>query len=807
MIHGGKSYVSSQPAFSNDAKRLLICTGNTVSVFSTSTGMLITELEGHKALVTSVVVVPSTAKLFNYCWTSSLDGTICYWDFLTPELIKTIYIRLPIFSMVIPGLMSKQDNDSGKQADVFAYVTVEDVSNPGDKPKPLCGQVRKCNLTTSKLAGLILKETSRPSFITGSPSGEFVGIQSKRTLYIWKVPADDSGSVAKKMKLHHTKEFTTLAFHPNGSIVAAGDVTGRILVWRGFGSRTLTGFEQTKPVLTQHEEERPGVRADDDADSCTTWHWHSSEVKFLAFSSDGAYLYSGGNEGVLVLWQLETGKKKFLPRIGSTLLYFVHSPDPTLSAISCADNQVHLMKMSSLEIVKSIAGIKLPCPFPDMWGGLSSGIFFDHSASMVAVPTENYRVQFYSLLDNREISEVQICERNYQPSNETTVVVNIVALSHDGSMMSTVETRLPEDGIGGLVSLKFWASETQKKDFRLSTIVYEPHRDCAISAITFHPSRAMAVSSSYGGDFKIWVCNDVPQSKDRGCEYSSWVCHSVGSYKDKPMTAAAFSADGSVLAVAAETVITLWDPDRNYLVAVIGETYTPIVSLSFVGKSEYIVSTSHDSRPQLSLWCMSKLCRTWSYNIFIEAVACSHDASSFAVLACFPSPSNSVESQAASNFLNHGIIFLFDVDSAVPTATWLVKKAKGGGLAFLPGNQISSFKEKNTAEKQPTTLVVYVDGDHEYIIFDPYSKEQQELTVSSKRDAIDLEEPGRLGYTSIYGELPEFNPKKITEASILPSERPWETIFSGPSHALPPLTKLCSAFLESLLEKRTSTTG
>lgn len=37
------------------------------------------------------------------------------------------------------------------------------------------------------------------------------------------------------------------------------------------------------------------------------------------------------------------------------------------------------------------------------------------------------------------------------------------------------------------------------------------------------------------------------------------------------MTAAAFSADGSVLAVAAETVITLWDPDNNALVAVIGE--------------------------------------------------------------------------------------------------------------------------------------------------------------------------------------------------------------------------------------------
>lgn len=37
------------------------------------------------------------------------------------------------------------------------------------------------------------------------------------------------------------------------------------------------------------------------------------------------------------------------------------------------------------------------------------------------------------------------------------------------------------------------------------------------------------------------------------------------------MTAAAFSADGSVLAVAAESVITLWDPDNNALVGVIAE--------------------------------------------------------------------------------------------------------------------------------------------------------------------------------------------------------------------------------------------
>lgn len=38
------------------------------------------------------------------------------------------------------------------------------------------------------------------------------------------------------------------------------------------------------------------------------------------------------------------------------------------------------------------------------------------------------------------------------------------------------------------------------------------------------------------------------------------------------MTTAAFSSDGSVLAVAADKVITLWDPDRNTLLAVIGDS-------------------------------------------------------------------------------------------------------------------------------------------------------------------------------------------------------------------------------------------
>ncbi|OWM87006.1 hypothetical protein CDL15_Pgr016043 [Punica granatum] len=778
MIRGGRSYVSSSPAFSNDAKRLLVCTGNTVSIFSTATGLQITSLEGHVALVTSVIVVPASSpgsRILCYCWTASLDGTIRYWDFSVPELMKTVDIRMPIFSMVIPSLL-RSPADSERTQGLYAYISTENIRK-SEKPKSLSGQLRKCNLTKSSLiGGVILKETLRPEFISVCPSGRFFGISSKRKLIIWKVPQTDSDQVAlKKIVLHHTKDFTVLAFHQSQRIVAAGDVTGRILIWRGFGNKTFSNSHGLMDGNSQnYDDVRPGVRGDDDAESCSTWHWHPTEVNVLAFSSDGEYLYSGGREGVLVVWQLDTGKKKFLPRIGSPLLYFVDSPDPTLASISCADNQIHLLKMPSLGIMKSISGIKLPFSAPEALKGICGRFAFD-KAGLVALRTEAYGIQCYSLLDDRGISEVYVCERNHQPADEVTVVVTLMALSSDGSVMSTVDVRLPEQDIGGLICLKFWTSAPENKQFTLSTVIYEPHRDSHVSSIAFRPNRLMAVTTSKGGDFKIWVCKDETQQKNELGQSSGWVCHAVGAYKKKPMTAAAFSADGSVLAVAAETVITLWDPDRNVLVAVLGDTFSPIKTLSFIGQSEYLVAAS--------------------------AVACMENSSSFAVVALLPK--SFTESEEMTFVGRDGVILLFDVKQPFPVASWSVIKAEGGGLAFIEGNPLGEY---NSDWRPKHRLLAFINGHHEYILFDPFDdQELVEHSVSVNR-SLASEETEHVGYASLYGELPEFDLKKsqkaAAEAVVVPSERPWETIFSGSSHNLPPLTKLCAAFLESLLEKR-----
>ncbi|XP_034215526.1 uncharacterized protein LOC117627502 isoform X3 [Prunus dulcis] len=672
MIGGGKSYVSAPPAFSTDAKRLLVCTGTVVSIFSTSTGLQIASLEAHDALVTSVIVVPGN-KALSFCWTASLDGTLRYWDFAVAELMKTIDIKMPIFSMVIPSFLGQPEKgmqESALPVHVFAYLSVENTQVQANAPKALRGQIRKCDLTESRLGGGVFAETREPEVITVSPSGKFFGIRNKRKIHIWRVPAIDSKLlVSKKITLHHTRNLTVLAFHPTKTIVAAGDVSGRILTWRGFGNRTFSdGGKLENGTSMNNEEERPGVRGDDDADSCTTWHWHPAGISVLSFSSDGAYLYSGGVEGVLVVWQLDTGKKKFLPRIGSPLLYLTDSSDPSLSSV----------RRFSINI-------------------------FVHSLCFL--------IQF----------------QRY---------------------MKEYATGLP------LITLLGWLPCVQR----------------------------------------IIASN------------STAYLMTVKFLRKKPMTAAAFSADGSVLAVAAETLITLWDPDNNALVAVIGEAQMPIVTLSFAGKSEYLVSVSQGSKPQLSVWSMSKLSESWSYKLHIEDVTCAPDSSSFAVLALLPKSSACMGSNEPSLIGKDGVILLFNATDPVPLAMWSVRKAKGGGLAFLNGNQ-HSFQYNILDGKPPQTLLVYMNGDHEYVMFDPYGNETNELSLTKRESHVALDETGQFGYASIYGELPRFDLKRDQAflAPSAPSQRPWETLFSGSSHNLPPLTKLCSEFMESLLEKRTAT--
>ena len=147
------------------------------------------------------------------------------------------------------------------------------------------------------------------------------------------------------------EKLSCLAFHPSEEYFATGDEKGTIRLWYCLNDRiALNAVGVEKKAQT------------------TTLHWHAHSVSSLSFTPNGAYLLSGGEEAVLVVWQLHTGKKEFVPRVGAPINSVSISTSPVGGSegeylLSLADATFTFINATSLKISRSYSQIKL--------GGLS----------------------------------------------------------------------------------------------------------------------------------------------------------------------------------------------------------------------------------------------------------------------------------------------------------------------------------------------------------------------------------------------------------------------------------------------------
>ena len=61
-------------------------------------------------------------------------------------------------------------------------------------------------------------------------------------------------------------------------------------------------------------------------------------VVLTVFVHVGSNMLSGGQEGVLVMWQYKTHHQEFLPRLGAPINHLAVSPDDSLTAVSQNEN-------------------------------------------------------------------------------------------------------------------------------------------------------------------------------------------------------------------------------------------------------------------------------------------------------------------------------------------------------------------------------------------------------------------------------------------------------------------------------------
>jgi NET1-associated nuclear protein 1 (U3 small nucleolar RNA-associated protein 17) len=396
------------------------------------------------------------------------------------------------------------------------------------------------------------------------------------------------------------------------------------------------------------------------------------------------------------------------------------------------------------------------------------------------------QLQFYNAREDRSIRKLQVATKNPLHYFRNTLIpdhiVQSVAFSKKGEWLVTVDRSPSEVAATSYDSttLKFWLYDERQRRYELNTQINDPHTG-EITGLAYNPSGDMCVTSSSDGKFKVWVLverqsdeDDVEAEGDNNAENvrkdnaddkpsegltlppppapsaaasspaetMCWACRSVGFFRDLRATAAAFSTDGSILAVAYEHIITLWNPTTNSLISTLtcAVPQEAITHLAFLhGAVPYLVACSEY---RLYVWDLLTCQVAWSHVVPVKLLALDTLSARFAIYA-----------PHRGQVPEKGSIIIWEPSSPKPL---LLARSQGGlvkGLCFAPpmspiassapASSVSSVDAPRSgvlpssgprsAVAEAESVLVYMDKSNHMICLEHVSTEKKSALLRKKK--------------------------------------------------------------------------
>eukprot|EP00033_Pygsuia_biforma_P001313 GCRY01001487.1.p1 GENE.GCRY01001487.1~~GCRY01001487.1.p1 ORF type:complete len:887 (-),score=253.42 GCRY01001487.1:150-2810(-) len=559
--HVGSALNTTPASFTSDGRYFFLCSDNVVKVNHFRTGELFCVLNSHKRTVTSCVENPLSQ---NQVYSASLDGTIILWDLVKGTPIKCFDLGLSITDFFVHPTepyqlsLSFKTEQEGKS---------KDSKKEHRKPsKKFSGGVASFDIKTSSLT-ILFEHKHQLNHLQVSNDGVWLAVSSKAKFFVYNLKS------SKLRKLAHKDTITALAFHPQSLFMALGDHHGRILLWYC--------------LHDQHSSADGGPSSDaPDKSVFSVLHWHSGPVRSLCFTIEGQYMLSGGLEGVLVQWQLATGHRRFLPRLGAAVVAISCAPTGLTLALVLADNSVKLIDSATFSPVLSVEGLTKSLPKSQVVR--RNGLVLDPVFGHLVVNGGPGALQFYDVVNDRHVRHLQVApvppiiqssEKDVQSAH-----VELVAFSPTGEDFVTVDAR-PNTFKSGGHTLRFWNRRPDGSFVQMTTV--DMAHKSPISSLLYHPTKPYVITVGRDSYFKVW------EKVSEGSQ-GRWVCRSTATFRSYTPTCACFSRDGTVLAIAYGQVITFWDIEATQLLYTLSypPPSDPFTTLAFFAGPYLLAATA-----------------------------------------------------------------------------------------------------------------------------------------------------------------------------------------------------------------------
>ena len=405
-----------------------------------------------------------------------------------------------------------------------------------------------------------------------SPDGQTLASAQRRTIHLWRVR---DGILLKTLK-GPAEEVQSVAFSPDGNLLASGSSNNIIRLWRVKDGSLLKTVKAPNPVY------RVAFLSDEALVSFSTYRticdsWNIRDEKWLEpmqgpsewdqgvdFLSEGQILstYSIWDHAIR-LWRVSDGKRLQTFRGQRDIKSTALSPDGQLLASGSGEKTICLWRVSDGTMLKTIKGHT---------ADVQSLAFSPDGVTLVSGSQDN-TIRFWRHRDGASLKILK--EHTGEASN--------IIFSPDGLTIASTS----ED---------YTICLRQVSDGSLSRTL-KGHTDF-ISCIAFSPDGSVLASGSYDGTIRIWHVNNGTLLKTLEEQTGRVEC-------------IAFSPDGSIIASGARyTIIHLWHVGDGKKVKTLRGHKGLVTSIMFSPDGNLLATGSGDKRVRLWHTIDGKLLKT-----------------------------------------------------------------------------------------------------------------------------------------------------------------------------------------------------
>ncbi|KAF2097213.1 WD40 repeat-like protein, partial [Rhizodiscina lignyota] len=348
------------PLFSQDEKYILVASRNSILVYSTVDSLLYRRIDPGQDEIVSCFALSKVDP--NKIFVGTTKGKIIEANWINGTTGDTFKLGSRIISIAVSKTRSAKN-------DIVDFVDVEEPtetqrlkiwkicrwnrSAAEEKPHVLLARPKSLKEIQVRDSGrVIIAPFERQLLCLLAPTSNHAQEQAKEVEW-YQVEAPDfivslDAKVPTSAVSGPSKNKATATSTVPVVDVAIGTIRGQIYIYDDILSK-LVDMDKSKEKKPAGEASKLSPRL---------LHWHRGPVNTTKWSLDGNYIISGGNETVMMLWQLQTGKRQELPHLTSAIDSATVSPSGTAYGIQLADNSIIVLSTAELQPTAHVSGIQ-----------------------------------------------------------------------------------------------------------------------------------------------------------------------------------------------------------------------------------------------------------------------------------------------------------------------------------------------------------------------------------------------------------------------------------------------------------------